>query len=547
MKQTLEITTEVGIFTITADVNETEENETAINNILLENVPVVYGDDNKIPIIYSKTNEFAQICLLEEINYEVSFVSEINDINPFHSLLKFNSSPLKLFDFEKTYKGNLQFSSYIGKTYLDVYMDDECLFKIPIEVRSRKIEYNSHYPLMIGDLSKYASGVIFELHSPLYQSFDLSDDYLKSPYEQFMILEYIFQEDHLPSIVEYLSRHLHSSLESYSEEVPIAFASNITPDDLIDAIIDSEELYDNKIPLRVNETKFKDTIDVAENRFYKYFLELIDNLIEDLTERTDDGYAHDKLKKYKREVDYYLSQKYFGEISKMEHVPLNSQVLQKKEGYRDILSYFLMLEFGFKLNWSEITNKFKGNEKKVYKLYEYWCYFELLQIFEELTLDKVNFEDIFMISEDSMSISLREGIIKSFNYENAKVDLLYNKEFTRNHPYYSYSVNLRPDYTIAIHIHNETYFIHFDAKYKMYLDSESFKNQDIVKMHAYKDALKNTIGAYVLYPGSNDRIFYEKDETNSSVGAFGLNPGSNNHENISIFIKDMIEKIISQY
>ena len=93
----------------------------------------------------------------------------MDKLKPFYSLLKFNNSPLKLFNFENNYKGHLQFSSYIGKTFLDIYKNDECLFKLPIEVRSRKIDYNNHYPLMIGDLSKYASGIIFELASPSYQ------------------------------------------------------------------------------------------------------------------------------------------------------------------------------------------------------------------------------------------------------------------------------------------------------------------------------------------------------------------------------------------
>ena len=51
----------------------------------------------------------------------------------------------------------------------------------------------------------------------------------------------------------------------------------------------------------------------------------------------------------------------------MDYVPLNSQLLQKKEGYRDILEYYLMFEFGFMMNWSEVTTEFKGNEKKLFE------------------------------------------------------------------------------------------------------------------------------------------------------------------------------------
>ena len=37
----------------------------------------------------------------------------------------------------------------------------------------------------------------------------------------------------------------------------------------------------------------------------------------------------------------------------------------------------------------------------------------------------------------------------------------------------------------------------------------SFINEDIYKMHTYKDAIENTIGAYVLYPGRELKIFPE--------------------------------------
>ena len=54
----------------------------------------------------------------------------------------------------------------------------------------------------------------------------------------------------------------------------------------------------------------------------------------------------------------------------MDYVPFNSQILQKKEGYREIFHYFLMLEFSFRLSWDEINNQFKGFEKKLSELYE---------------------------------------------------------------------------------------------------------------------------------------------------------------------------------
>lgn len=541
MKQILKIKSPFGTITLSCESNYSENSINNVDNIEMINIPIKYNYKNDIPIIYNKANEFANICILEELKYDISFETTHDNLEVFKTINNFpDNSPLNSFKFGNNHKGSLQFSSYVGKTFLDIYQNNQCVFKLPIEVQSRKLNYNKHYPKMIGDLSNYASGIIFELSSPSYQEFVLENNN-QSPYEKFMILEYIFQEEHLPSIIEYLSRNLYSSLENIKEEVPIHFADTITPNDLIDAIIDSGELYDN-IPLRVNETKYEDTIDVAENRFYKYFLELISNLINQLLKEIDDGYVYDKLKAYENELNYYLSQKYFKKISRLNYIPLNSQVLQKKEGYRDILSYYLMFEFGFKLKWRELSDEFKGNEKKVFELYGYWCYFKLIELMETLCGIKVNFEDIFEISEDKISIQLKEGISNTFNYKGMTVNLLYNKTFKRTDNHYnSYSVQLRPDYSLEVHSNDKTYYIHFDAKYKMDFRSEKFKNEDIVKMNAYKDAILNTIGAYVLYPGNNDTIFYENEF--ESVGAFGLIPGEENFDKIEELIRKLLENI----
>ena len=236
----------------------------------------------------------------------------------------------------------------------------------------------------------------------------------------------------------------------------------------------------------------------------------------------------------------------------MDYPPLNSQVLQKKEGYRDILEYYLLFEFGFKLNWNEVVEDFRGYEKKVYRLYEYWCYFELLDLIGELTDTKITFDDLFTLDDKKLNISLKEGVIKSFDlnltdlidmesinldqnldsveldgfYDDLPItiDLMYNKTFKKDSDYYSYSVDLRPDYTLSINFSEKTFLIHFDAKYKLNIQSEDYKNRDIVKMHSYKDAISNTVAAYVLYPGKKPDIFRESKGALESVGAFPLNP-----------------------
>ncbi|WP_407463127.1 nuclease domain-containing protein [Methanobrevibacter sp.] len=215
-----------------------------------------------------------------------------------------------------------------------------------------------------------------------------------------------------------------------------------------------------------------------------------------------------------------------------------------------------MFEMGFKLNWSEVTNEFKGNEKKLFELYEYWCYFELIDVLNQISINTIDFSDIFDKvkdeDKDEFSISLKHNLLNTF-YINVgdrsiEVDLTYNRSFYRtSNEFKSYSVTLRPDYSLIVRDGEKEHILHFDAKYKLYIDSESFKNEDIVKMHAYKDAIVGTVGAYVLYPGEKKRLYYEHlDDKLESVGAFPLSPGENkyNRDYLRDFILSMIHKLI---
>lgn len=541
-------------------------------NVILDNIPISTDIDNKTPIQYLKniSDESVNIFLLEETSYTLSFESKnsvFSNEDVFFSLKNFDNNVYSPIDTKnkRFFTGLLNFHSYVGKSFLDIRKDGKTISKIPIEVRSKKINYQDQYPAMISDLSEHISSIIFDSKSPLFQSFDLIDSNKTSFYEDYMYLEYLFREENLPSTFEYLSKNLYSQLEEYTETVPISFASNIGPNELINIFSNPKNLHKipndgyvrNKkikdyIPDFVDEIRYKDNIDVPENRFYKNFLELIDYLIEKLIDKSSDGYIKDKLLSFQDEINYYLSEQYFKDISLMDYEPLNSQVLQKKEGYREILQYFLMLEFSYRMKyeWDDLDKTFKGYEKRLSELYELWSYFELLSIIENLTNTNLHKEDLFELN--GLNINLKKGnnsIIKSNLYVSNKlipIEFMYNKLFTGGKG--SYSVNLKPDYSIKFKINNKYYYIHFDAKYKFNIDNfgnEVYKDIDIYKMHTYRDAIKNTIGSYVLYPGDIKKLFPE--DNLGLVGAFPLNPGHDENEKLEIskFIYKLIESLLN--
>ena len=65
-------------------------------------------------------------------------------------------------------------------------------------------------------------------------------------------------------------------------------------------------------------------------------------------------------------------------------------------------------------------------------------------------------------------------------------------------------------------------------------------------MHTYIDAIINSIGAFVLFPGNSESI-YKQNKENSihSVGAFPLKPGDSiiNENRITSFIKSLLSDL----
>ena len=147
----------------------------------------------------------------------------------------------------------------------------------------------------------------------------------------------------------------------------------------------------------------------------------------------------------------------------------------------------------------------------------------------------------------------------------------------------SWTMNMRPDYTLSIwpgEINMEQaeredliVHIHFDAKYRVNKidlgvdDSTNeeemseallnekkeqeegiYKRADLLKMHAYKDAIRRTSGAYILYPGTVQRRLRGFHEIIPGLGAFCLTPSNYDEELITleVFLLKIVENMLDR-
>ncbi|MDZ4170540.1 MAG: DUF2357 domain-containing protein, partial [Methanobacteriaceae archaeon] len=268
--------------------------------IQFKNVPKKSQPDQSIPIIFNTNNDLEtieNILLLEETEYQLVFTPENSYINSisFPTLEKEDKNPVfyKInFNRNDIYGGIINFKSYAGKSFFDVEIDGKISLKCPFEVRSRKIDYINHYSAMIGDLAQAASSMILNEKSPLHRPLEFQERVKKSFYEDFMFLEYIFRTENLPSAYGHIKRDPHRILVNYAENVPLSFASSVGPSSLIDMAANPENLIktdelppnwpsqmQNYVPENIIQQNYTDTLNTPENRFIKYFLTLLHELL----------------------------------------------------------------------------------------------------------------------------------------------------------------------------------------------------------------------------------------------------------------------------
>lgn len=342
------------------------------------------------------------------------------------------------------------------------------------------------------------------------------------------------------------------------------------------------------VPREVAVTQKHDSIDTPANRFIKYALGKFDDICVQLLSVLEqvDNYKQTEClleaKNIHNMISSLFNEAFFKEIGNLEIMPQNNQVLQKREGYSQIFSAYSMIDLALQLDWSGKDAVYDGESKNVALLYEYWLFFELYKIISSIEgCEKINVgkDNFLTVKDGGITISLQEGkkSRQSFviNRLNTKINLYYNrtfsnKEFNTTQYEGSYSRAFRPDYTLAIFPasyrkgnnngegeaikHGAVSFIHFDAKYRIsdltsfigHKDDEygeedfaidkaesiinTYKRGDLLKMHTYNDAIRRTIGSFVLYPGKNEYAdnkgvsFNLYDEILPGVGAFAIRP-----------------------
>ncbi|MBZ1530347.1 hypothetical protein J3323_10875, partial [Leuconostoc mesenteroides] len=144
----------------------------------------------------------------------------------------------------------------------------------------------------------------------------------------------------------------------------------------------------------------------------------------------------------------------------------------------------------------------------------------------------------------SVSLSENNDEVEFFFPESKifpKSRLTFQHSFTKSNST-SYSVEFRPDFTLEIiSDQNKKCYYHFDSKFRI-SNYGSSKNDDIVKMHSYRDGIVGTIGAFVLFPGDQKDIYLaDSRHPYSGVGALPLKFDGSADSKIKLLLLDSLK------
>lgn len=544
--------------------------------------------------------------LQEGCTYEYELVSDNGHTYQFlaeNEIVRFSSSP------RHPNTGILKTGIYVGYLTLAIKdIDINCeIAKVSLEIKSVKAEYRKDYRKMLEDITAYYTDLVLMQGSPVTQKLEIDNDtpqqtlYQRYAFVRSIVESSAFQEaihkiianpvrkweetivERNVSNVKRMSRRNMHQIATSHDRVPVRNGEDMgLPRGL------------NSVPRTLTVAYKRDSLDNQENQFVKFVLRSFASFCSELRSKKN---ANDRLKaeidKTMDVLNGYLSSLFFKQVSMPSQLNLNSPVLQRKEGYREVLQAWLMFDLAAKLSWKGGDNVYEAGKRNVAVLYEYWVFFKLLDVISRVfDIDHISINKLVKTDADQINLEIQQGkmtMIKGlFDSGSRKfnVRFYYNRTFAHTledeelDKAGSWTMNMRPDYTLSIwpgEIRMEQaeredliVHIHFDAKYRVnkidlgvddLMDEEKmsaallkekkeneegiYKRADLLKMHAYKDAIRRTSGAYILYPGTVQRRLRGFHEIIPGLGAFCLTP-SNCYEELielQVFLLKIVDNM----
>lgn len=410
----------------------------------------------------------------------------------------------------------LQFENQLGLTVLQPFHGDQPLAEpLRLEVISPKFgQPESHVRFLrtlLHDLFARAARLPFSFSGPTSRGVA---EALQPPSPLFVYHFLLHYGPQLRQALECVRASPHRLLVDHPTYLPIGQASEADPAILMD-ILHSPQRWARAgefrlaqrlhgfAPTHVWQRRPDETLDTPENRFVLAFLHQLVAAAETLTsERWWGAVAEDRRRAIvtlTSQARQALAWSMFREVGIMTRMPLNSQVLLRQEGYRDLRDLYWRFHQARRPLFEALRRSIELRD--IATLYEQWCFFALV---EEIG------QQLGVTPQVELATSDEYGL-----HWQARAHFRNGEELVYNEGRQGYSLWLRPDFVWKRPGHSD---VVLDAKFRLRREDVDVASDvpamagaqatDLYKMHTYRDAL-SVRAAVAVYPG-DENVFYDR-------------------------------------
>ena len=277
----------------------------------------------------------------------------------------------------------------------------------------------------------------------------------------------------------------------------------------------------DSLPVHLDRRQTEATHDTAPNRFVKFALERWRQVLADIDAGLTSNDSDPAVRRGRREVaqvleqlDQLLNQDLFRELGHLTRFPAENQVLQRREGYRDVFRAYVEFELAARLSWPRTESRFGAGQRDVATLYEYWAFIQLTGLVADLIGQSFDITPLIAIRADGLNVVLQtgkatllRGTVERLGREMI-VELTFNRTFAAGKDRFgSWTRPMRPDFSLVIQSPSdrpaafEPVVLHFDAKYRVNLFTELFGGVE---------DLSDAEDLSSLGPGSSGALIYAR-------------------------------------
>jgi len=474
-----------------------------------------------------------------------------------------------------------------------------------VEVRSRKLNYREQYRLMLENLADRALDLLTDISSPASTWLRPDErkpvDNLVQRF--FFVRRLVLSADFRAAVAriasnpnevttEFLEERSTSRALRGSGRLLLQFASGQPRSPV--PLDHPMGMRFPSVPRRVTSPRSQPSRDTRENRFVKFVLRSLDEFVAEVDRAllvsgaSEYRYVRSQCSELREELSEQLALGLFRDVGdQLPILPLGSAALQRRAGYRELLRAWMQFQLASQLSWDGGDDVFLAGKRDIASLYEYWVFFQLLDIVSrKFRINKQTITKLISRTERGLNFHLKSGRKLTLRgvWVNGPhsfcVRFSYNRTFSRKpNPTGdeeksfpnggSWTRSMRPDYTLSIwpdslteesaELAGHVAHLHFDAKYRVEQISDLFgdegevgeeatpsrataRRSDLLKMHAYRDAIRRSASAFVIYPGSENRRWRAYNEILPGLGAIALSPGEEEGAEV---LSDFIDQAIS--